>query len=164
MDETDGFQCLGYSNWPICIPLNPFCSGKFPTFSLSYWEANSFYPRGPIMGRANSSKPKNILSRPVLVLTEPCDSDGEAILVALCHLRHHHLHPACPPVRGHHDCSPENSICDIMGTNSAKIRGIITQPLSKCYRIDFPLLSATYWANSTLSIPRTTVLNHCAQH
>ena len=29
VDETQGFQCLGHSNWTICIPLNPFCSGNF---------------------------------------------------------------------------------------------------------------------------------------
>ena len=53
LDETEGFQCLGHSNWTICIPLNPFCSRNFPTFSFSYWEANSYYPRGPIMGKGN---------------------------------------------------------------------------------------------------------------
>ena len=45
-----GFQCLGHSNWTICSPLSPFCSEIFPTFSLSYWGANSYYPRGLIMG------------------------------------------------------------------------------------------------------------------
>ena len=48
-DETDGFQCLGHSNWIIFIHLSPFCSENFPTFSLSFWEANSYYPRGIIM-------------------------------------------------------------------------------------------------------------------
>ena len=51
--------CLGHSNWTICIPLNPFCSGIFPSFSLSYLEANSYYPRGPIMGKGNSSNLKS---------------------------------------------------------------------------------------------------------
>ena len=46
MDETEGIQCLGPSNWTICSPLSPFCSEIFPTFSLSYWGANSYYPRG----------------------------------------------------------------------------------------------------------------------
>ena len=58
LDETEGFQCLGHSNWTICIPLNPFCYGNFPSFSLSYWEANSYYPRGPIMGKGNSPNSK----------------------------------------------------------------------------------------------------------
>ena len=58
LDETEGFQCLGHSNWAICSPLNPFCSDIFSTFSLSYWEANSYYPRGPIKGTGNSSDPK----------------------------------------------------------------------------------------------------------
>ena len=58
-NEAVGFHCLGHSNWTICIPLSPFCYRKFPTFSLSYWEANSYYPRGPIMGKGNSSNPKS---------------------------------------------------------------------------------------------------------
>ena len=58
MNETEGFQCLGHSNWTICSPLSQFCSENFPTFSLSYWEANSYYPKGPIMGRGNSSNSK----------------------------------------------------------------------------------------------------------
>ena len=53
-DKTEGFQCLGHSNWIICSPLSPFCSENFPTFSLSYWGANSSYPRGLIMGKGNS--------------------------------------------------------------------------------------------------------------
>ena len=32
MDETEGFQCLGHSNWTICSPLSPFCPKKFPPF------------------------------------------------------------------------------------------------------------------------------------
>ena len=59
MDETESFQCLGHSNWTICITLNHFCPGEFPTFSLSYWEANFYYPRGLIMGKWNSSNPKS---------------------------------------------------------------------------------------------------------
>ena len=48
LDDTEGFQCLGHSNWTICSPLSPFCSENFPTFSLSYWGAHSYYPRGLI--------------------------------------------------------------------------------------------------------------------
>ena len=59
LDETEGFQCLGHSNWTMCSPLSPFCSKRLSTFSLSYWEANSYYPRGPIMGKGNSSNPKS---------------------------------------------------------------------------------------------------------
>ena len=55
VNESEGFQCLEHSNWTICIPLNPFCYENFPTFSLSYWEAKSYYPRGPIMEKGNSS-------------------------------------------------------------------------------------------------------------
>ena len=48
---SGGFQCLGPSNWIICSPLSPFCSEQFSTFSLSYWGAHSYYPRG---GKGNS--------------------------------------------------------------------------------------------------------------
>ena len=51
LSETQGFQCLGHSNWTICSPLSQFCSENFPIFSLSYWGANSYYPRGLIMGK-----------------------------------------------------------------------------------------------------------------
>ena len=59
VDEKEGFQCLGHSNWTICIPLNPFCYRNFPTFSPSYWEANSYYPRGLIMEKGNSHNSKS---------------------------------------------------------------------------------------------------------
>ena len=55
MDQTDGFQCIWHSNWIICSPLSQSCSQKFSTFSLSYWGAHSYYPRGPIMRKGNSS-------------------------------------------------------------------------------------------------------------
>ena len=55
LNETEGFQCLGHSNWAICSPLSHFCYDIFATFSLSYWGAISYYPRGPIMGKGNSS-------------------------------------------------------------------------------------------------------------
>ena len=48
-----------HSNWTICSPFTPFCSDILATFSLSYWEANSYYPRGPIMEKGNSSNPKS---------------------------------------------------------------------------------------------------------
>ena len=51
MDETEGFQCLGHSNWTICSTLSPFSSRRFSTFPLSYWEANSYYPTGILMGK-----------------------------------------------------------------------------------------------------------------
>ena len=54
-----GFQCLGHSNWTICITLNPFSSRNIQTFSLSSSEANSYYPRGPILGKGKSSNPKS---------------------------------------------------------------------------------------------------------
>ena len=61
MDETRGYHCLGHSNWTICSLFSPICSGKFPPFALSYWEANSYYPRcrGPIIGKGNSANSRN---------------------------------------------------------------------------------------------------------
>ena len=55
LNETEGFQYLGHSNWTICSPLSHFCFQIFPSFPPSYWEANSYYPRGPIIGKGNSS-------------------------------------------------------------------------------------------------------------
>ena len=49
-NETEGFRLLGHPNWTKCSPLSQFCSGNFATFSLSYWGANSYYPRGLILG------------------------------------------------------------------------------------------------------------------
>ena len=54
-DLREGFKLLGHSNWTIYSPLSPFCSRRFSTFSPSYWEANSYYPRGLIMGKGDSS-------------------------------------------------------------------------------------------------------------
>ena len=55
MDETESFQCLGHSNWTICSPSSRSCFLNFPVFHFYYWEANSYYPRGLIMGKGNSS-------------------------------------------------------------------------------------------------------------
>ena len=49
--ETVGFKHLGHLEWTICSSLSRLCSDIFPTFSLSYWGAHSYYPRGPIMGK-----------------------------------------------------------------------------------------------------------------
>ena len=43
LNERGNFECLGHSNWTICSMRSPPC--------LSYWEANSYYPRGLIMGK-----------------------------------------------------------------------------------------------------------------
>ena len=67
LDETQGFQCLGHSNWAICSLLSQFCSPNFQTFSLLYWEANSYYPRGLIMGKGNSPNFRNGWCRGVCV-------------------------------------------------------------------------------------------------
>ena len=37
------------------IPL-VFCFEIIPTFPLSYWEANSYYPKGPILDKGNKAK------------------------------------------------------------------------------------------------------------
>ena len=44
--EIVGFQCLGHSNWTICITLSPFCSENFPTFHLHYGEPILITPEG----------------------------------------------------------------------------------------------------------------------
>ena len=44
------FMSPGHSNWTNCSILSQCFSEKFPTFSPSYWGANSYYPRGLIMG------------------------------------------------------------------------------------------------------------------
>ena len=46
LDETEGFQCLGHSNWTICSLLSPFCSEIFQTFSLSFWGPILITPEG----------------------------------------------------------------------------------------------------------------------
>ena len=51
LNETEGIQCLGHSNWSICRPLSHIHSQIFATFTPSYWGAISYYPRGPIMGK-----------------------------------------------------------------------------------------------------------------
>ena len=63
-----GFQCLGHSNWTICSLLSHFCFTNFPTFSLSWWEANSYYPRGLIMRKGNSPNSRIRPDRGVSVL------------------------------------------------------------------------------------------------
>ena len=49
---------MGHSNWTMCSPLSPVCHKNFSTFSVSYWEVNSYYPRGLIMGKGDSSNVK----------------------------------------------------------------------------------------------------------
>ena len=41
-----------------CSLLGHLSFEIFPASSLSYWGANSYYPRGPIMGKGNSSNPR----------------------------------------------------------------------------------------------------------
>ena len=53
-EDIKGHKWLLHSNWTICSPLSPFCSQIFPTFWLSYWGAQSYYPRGPIMRKGDS--------------------------------------------------------------------------------------------------------------
>ena len=54
LNESGNFECLGHSSWTICSPLGPSCSRNIPPFSPLYWEANSYYPRGLIMGNGES--------------------------------------------------------------------------------------------------------------
>ena len=67
MDEKEGFQCLGHSNWIICSLLSQSCSLNFQTFSLLYWEANSYYPRELIMRKGKSPNFRIGLDRGVSV-------------------------------------------------------------------------------------------------
>ena len=59
MEETKGSECLRHSNWLICSLLSHFCSRNFPTFALSYWGANSYYPRGLIIRKGDSANFRN---------------------------------------------------------------------------------------------------------
>ena len=63
LDETEGFGCLGHSNWTICSPLHLSHSQIIPSFSPSYWGAHSYYPRGPIIRKGNSPNSKIGLDR-----------------------------------------------------------------------------------------------------
>ena len=67
MDETEGSGCPGHSNWANCRLLSHFCSPNFPIFSLSCWEANSYYPRGLILRKGNSPNFRNGWDRGVWV-------------------------------------------------------------------------------------------------
>ena len=51
LDETEGFGCLGHSNWTICSPLHLSHSEIIPSFPPSYWEANSYYPQRTNYGK-----------------------------------------------------------------------------------------------------------------
>ena len=67
LDETEGFLCLGHSNWTICRLLSHFCCQTFTISSFSYWKANSYYPRGLIMEKWNFPNPKTEWDRGVCV-------------------------------------------------------------------------------------------------
>ena len=54
LKETVGFPCLEHSYWTIIGQWSSIITCNFQNFPLSYWEANSYYPRGPIMGKGNS--------------------------------------------------------------------------------------------------------------
>ena len=51
---TGDFQCLRHSNWTICSLGSSSCSLIFWTFSLLYWEANSYYPKSQLWKKCNS--------------------------------------------------------------------------------------------------------------
>ena len=46
MDLTEGFVCLGHSNWTICTLLSQFYFPNFTFFSLSYWRPILITPEG----------------------------------------------------------------------------------------------------------------------
>ena len=49
LDGSGGFRCVWHSSWTICSLMSHMCSGIFPTFSLSYLGAQSYYPGWPII-------------------------------------------------------------------------------------------------------------------
>ena len=55
-DWTEGFGCLGHSNWTICSLLSQFYFPNFTTFSLSYWRPILITPEsgGLKIGKRNS--------------------------------------------------------------------------------------------------------------
>ena len=57
VDETQGFQYLGHSNWTIWSLLNWLCSKKFPTFCPSYWEVQLLIT--PETGRKEAAGTEN---------------------------------------------------------------------------------------------------------
>ena len=63
MNYTEGFECLGHSNWTNSSPLSPFCSGNFQFVTSLYWEANSYYPRGLILRKGSFANSRNGLDR-----------------------------------------------------------------------------------------------------
>ena len=67
MNETGRFECLGQSNWIICIPLSPFCPGNVQFVSSLYWKANSYCPTGLIVRKGKSPNSKNEWDRGVSV-------------------------------------------------------------------------------------------------
>ena len=48
------FIAFSIQTGPFAMLWAIFCSDNFPTFSLSYWGAHSYYPRGPIMREERS--------------------------------------------------------------------------------------------------------------
>ena len=44
LSETQGFECLGHSNWTIFRLLSQFCFLKFPTSRSLYWGAQFLLP------------------------------------------------------------------------------------------------------------------------
>ena len=102
MDETGGFGCQGHSIWTICIPLSPFCPEIFPTFPSSYWGANSYYPRGLIMGKREIFQLQNWMTQRVLsawgIHTGPFASHSIPFVMKIFHL--FRLHTGSPFLRG----------------------------------------------------------------
>ena len=45
LSVTQGFECLGHSNWTICSLLSQFCSLNFPTSTSLYWVAQLLLPQ-----------------------------------------------------------------------------------------------------------------------
>ena len=117
MDKTEGFQCLGNSNWTICSPLSHFCYDIFATFTLSYWGTIFYYPRGPIMGKGNSSNSKtewNSLNHFTICYVFAICSMPPNFVSLICYLS---FASAAPPPAGRRSCAlfpscTANALCE----------------------------------------------------
>ena len=56
VDEVEDFQCLGHSNWTICLSFSPFCSGNVPIFH--------FYPGRSILITPSANNGKRYFFEP----------------------------------------------------------------------------------------------------
>ena len=68
MDDTQGFQYLGHSNWTICSLLNWFCSKILPPFWSLFWGGQFLITPERGAGNEKRNSPKNWWLTEVTVL------------------------------------------------------------------------------------------------